>query len=54
MLRRIVALYQIVILYMAYTYNLPTWCKVLLGIAITINAITFAYRTYKAVEEARL
>lgn len=45
---------QIVVLYMAYTYNLPTWCKVLLGIAITINAIRFLCAIYEAGEEARL
>lgn len=38
---------QIVVLYMAYTYNLPTWCKTLMVIAIVFNVITFVYKIYK-------
>ena len=45
---------QIVVLYMAYTYNLPTWCKVLLGIAITLNVIRFLYGIYEAGEKSGL
>ena len=45
---------QIVVLYMAYTYNLPTWCKVLLGIAITLNVIRVLCGIYKAGEESKL
>lgn len=45
---------QIVVLYMAYTYNLPTWCKVLMWIGITLNVIRCIYRIYEAGEKAGL
>lgn len=45
---------QIVVLYMAYTYNLPTWCKVLLWIAITLNVIRFLCGIYEAGEKSGL
>lgn len=45
---------QAVVLYMAYTYNLPTWCKVLVWIAIVINVFRFIYGIYKAGEKAGL
>lgn len=45
---------QIVVLYMAYTYNLPTWCKGLLGIAIALNVIRFLCGIYEAGEKAGL
>lgn len=45
---------QIVVLYMAYTYNLPTWCKVLMVIAIVLNSIKFIYGIYEAGEKAGL
>ena len=45
---------QIVVLYMAYTYNLPTWCKVLLGIAIALNVIRILYNVYEAGEKSGL
>lgn len=45
---------QIVVLYMAYTYNLPTWCKVLLGIAIALNVIRILCNVYEAGEKSGL
>lgn len=45
---------QIVVLYMAYTYNLPTWCKVLLGIAIALNVTRILYNVYEAGEKSGL
>lgn len=45
---------QAVVLYMAYTYSLPTWCKVLVWMAIAINVLRFIYSIYKAGEEAGL
>jgi len=45
---------QAVVLYMTYTYNLPTWCKVLVWMAIAINVFRFIYGIYKAGENAGL
>lgn len=45
---------QIVVLYMAYAYNLPTWCKVFLGIAIALNVIRFLCGICEAGEKAGL
>ena len=45
---------QIVVLYMAYTYNLPTWCNVLLWIGIALNVIRFLCGIYEAGEKAGL
>lgn len=42
---------QIVVLYMAYQYNLPTWCKVFVLISLVINLVRLGYgcnKSYKA------
>lgn len=44
-------LIQIVVLYMAYTYSLPTWCKVLVWIAIAINIFKLMCAFYDAGKE---
>lgn len=45
---------QIVVLYMAYAYSLPTWCKVLLGIAIALSVIRLLCGIYEAGEKSGL
>lgn len=34
---------QIVVLYIAYQLQLPTWCKVLMLIGIGLNLVKFGY-----------
>lgn len=39
---------QIVVLYMTYHFDLPTWCQVLSWIAMVISIVSFVCENYKA------
>lgn len=39
---------QIVVLYMAFIYDLPTWCKVFLIISLCLNIMGLGYKTCKS------
>ena len=41
---------DIVVLYMAYMFEFPTWCKMLPTIAITLKLIQFGYGICKGLE----
>ena len=41
---------DIVVLYMAYMFEFPTWCKMLPTIAITLKLIQFGYGICKGME----
>lgn len=38
---------QIVVLYMTFTLNLPTWCKALMFISISLDFIYFGIKLNK-------
>ena len=39
---------QIVVLYMTYLFNLPTWCNVLMWIAVVATWVKFMCGLYNA------
>lgn len=38
---------KIVVLYMAFIYNLPTWCKVFMSISLAYDFVQFAKGFFK-------
>lgn len=44
---------NIVVLYMAYLFNLPAWCKILMGIALAINTVLLFKGIYDAGKKSK-